>query len=113
MEEQKKVEYQNESKYYWKEYMKTFGAHLQEQIKETSYRFVYLWFEDPDDPVNSVFYIGIILVFTAFILWIAKQGLDYILQLIFLSAKKFLVFFILYLYSSFYHLQELNHFQYY
>ena len=43
-------------------------------------------FEDPDDPVNSVFYIGIILVFTAFVLWIAKQGLDYILQLIFLSA---------------------------
>ena len=30
--------------------MKTFGAHLQEQIKETSYRFVYLWFDDPDDP---------------------------------------------------------------
>ena len=43
-------------------------------------------FEDPDDPINSAVYIGIILVFTAFILWIAKQGLDWILQLIFLSA---------------------------
>ena len=32
-------------------------------------------FEDPDDPTNSVVYIGIILVFTAFVLWIAKQGL--------------------------------------
>ena len=43
-------------------------------------------FEDPEDPINSVVYIGIILVFTAFILWIAKNGLDYILQLIFLSS---------------------------
>ena len=43
-------------------------------------------FEDPDNPVNSLFYIAIILVFTAFVLWIAKQGLDYILQWIFLSA---------------------------
>ena len=43
-------------------------------------------FEDPDDPANSAVYIGIILVFTAFILWIAKQNLDWILQLIFLSA---------------------------
>ena len=43
-------------------------------------------FEDPDDPINSAVYIGIILVFTAFILWIAKQNLDWVLQLIFLSA---------------------------
>ena len=43
-------------------------------------------FEDPDDPTNSVYYIGIILVFTAFILWIAKQNLDWVLQLIFLTA---------------------------
>ena len=43
-------------------------------------------FEDPDDPTNSLVYIGIILVFTAFVLWIAKNGLDYILQLIFLSS---------------------------
>ena len=43
-------------------------------------------FEDPEDPINSVVYIGIILVFTAFVLWIAKNGLDYILQLIFLSS---------------------------
>ena len=38
-------------------------------------------FEDPEDPTNSLVYIGIILVFTAFVLWIAKKGLDYILQL--------------------------------
>ena len=43
-------------------------------------------FEDPEDPTNSAYYIGIILVFTAFILWIAKQNLDWFLQLIFLSA---------------------------
>ena len=43
-------------------------------------------FEDPEDPTNSVVYIGIILVFTAFVLWIAKNGLDYILQAIFLSS---------------------------
>ena len=43
-------------------------------------------FEDPDDPTNSAYYIGIILVLTAFILWIAKQTLVWVLQLIFLSA---------------------------
>ena len=43
-------------------------------------------FEDPEDPVNSFVYIGIILVFTALVLWIAKNGLDYILQAIFLSS---------------------------
>ncbi len=43
-------------------------------------------FEDPDDPTNSAYYIGIILVFTAFILWIAKQNLDWVLQGIFLTA---------------------------
>ena len=43
-------------------------------------------FEDPDDPTNSAYYIGIILVFTAFILWIAKQNLDWVLQVIFLTA---------------------------
>jgi presenilin-like A22 family membrane protease len=43
-------------------------------------------FEDPDDPVNSVFYIAIILVFTAFVLWIARKGLEWVLQAIFMSA---------------------------
>jgi presenilin-like A22 family membrane protease len=43
-------------------------------------------FEDPEDPLNSVVYIGIILVFTAFILWVAKQNLDWVLQIIFLTA---------------------------
>ncbi len=43
-------------------------------------------FEDPDDPINSVFYIAIILVFTAIVLWIAKKNLEWVLQLIFLSA---------------------------
>ena len=43
-------------------------------------------FEDPDDPVNSVFYIALILVFTAFVLWIAKKGLEWVLQAIFMSA---------------------------
>jgi presenilin-like A22 family membrane protease len=46
-------------------------------------------FEDPDDPANSFVYIGIILVFTAFVLWIAKRGLDYILHL--LKTKKLAV----------------------
>lgn len=43
-------------------------------------------FEDPEDPVNSAIYIGIILVFTAIVLWIARNGLDYILQVIFLTS---------------------------
>ena len=43
-------------------------------------------FEDPENPTNSLVYIIIILVFTAIVLWIAKNGLDYILQLIFLSS---------------------------
>ena len=43
-------------------------------------------FEDPDNPVNSVFYIAIILVFTAFVLWIARKGLEWVLQAIFMSA---------------------------
>jgi ribosomal protein S6--L-glutamate ligase len=30
--------------------MKTFGAHLKEEESSKSYRFVYLWFDDPDDP---------------------------------------------------------------
>ena len=43
-------------------------------------------FEDPEDPVNSAIYIGIILVFTAIVLWIARNGLDNILQVIFLTS---------------------------
>ena len=43
-------------------------------------------FEDPDDPVNSIFYIAVILVFTAFVLWIARKGLEWVLQAIFMSA---------------------------
>ena len=30
--------------------MKTFGIHLKEQESSKSYRFVYLWFDDPEDP---------------------------------------------------------------
>ena len=43
-------------------------------------------FEVPDDPVNSIFYIAVILVFTAFVLWIARKGLEWVLQAIFMSA---------------------------
>ena len=43
-------------------------------------------FEDPDDPVNSGLYIVLILVFTAFVLWLVRRGLQNLLQLIFLGA---------------------------
>ncbi|PKK85983.1 MAG: hypothetical protein CVT48_03080 [Thermoplasmata archaeon HGW-Thermoplasmata-1] len=43
-------------------------------------------FEDPDDPANVLFYIGIILVFTLIILLIAKFGKKWMIQVIVLLA---------------------------
>ena len=43
-------------------------------------------FEDPEDPLNSGIYIVMILSFTALVLWIVKQGLDWLLQSIFVIA---------------------------
>ena len=53
-------------------------------------------FEDPDDPVNSIFYIAVILVFTAFVLWIARKGLEWVLQAIFTSAIGITVIYVFY-----------------
>lgn len=43
-------------------------------------------FEDPEDPLNAIWYIGLIIVFTVIILLIAKYKLDWLIQLIILTA---------------------------
>jgi presenilin-like A22 family membrane protease len=43
-------------------------------------------FEDPEDPLNAVWLIGIILVFTALILWIARKKRERIIQWIILAS---------------------------
>lgn len=43
-------------------------------------------FEDPDDVGNSVGYIGLLLVFTFFILWVAKRGHKWVIRLVILGA---------------------------
>ena len=43
-------------------------------------------FEDPEDPLNAVWLIGIILVFTAIILWIARKKRERVIQWIILGS---------------------------
>lgn len=43
-------------------------------------------FEDPDDSTNSIGYIGLLLAFTFVILWIAKKGKKWMIQVIILGA---------------------------
>lgn len=43
-------------------------------------------FEDPEDPLNAVWLIGIILVFTALILWIARKKRERVIQWIILGS---------------------------
>lgn len=43
-------------------------------------------FDDPDDATNSIGYIGLLLVFTFAILWIAKKGKKWMIQVIILGA---------------------------
>jgi presenilin-like A22 family membrane protease len=43
-------------------------------------------FEDPEDPLNAVWLIGIILVFTAVILWIARKKRERVIQWIILGS---------------------------
>jgi presenilin-like A22 family membrane protease len=43
-------------------------------------------FEDPQDPTNPLLYLGLVIVFTAGILLVAKLGLDSIIQAVVLGA---------------------------
>lgn len=43
-------------------------------------------FEDPDDSINSIGYIALLLAFTFVILWIAKKGKKWMIQVIILGA---------------------------
>lgn len=43
-------------------------------------------FEDPEDPLNAVWLIGIILVFTVIILWIARKKRERVIQWIILGS---------------------------
>jgi presenilin-like A22 family membrane protease len=43
-------------------------------------------FEDPEDPLNPILYFGLILLFTIFILVVAKFGFDWVIQGIILFA---------------------------
>ncbi|WP_340820152.1 presenilin family intramembrane aspartyl protease PSH [Methanolobus sp. WCC4] len=55
-------------------------------------------FEDPDSTANSIYYIGIILVFTFFLLMAIKKNMEWIIQLTILlavGATMFYVFFAL------------------
>ena len=50
---------------------------------------------NPEDPTNSLLYFGAILVFTAFILFVVKRGVERILQAIILFAVATLTFYTL------------------
>lgn len=50
---------------------------------------------NPEDPTNSLLYFGAILVFTAFILFVVKRGVERVLQAIILFAVATLAFYTL------------------
>jgi len=53
-------------------------------------------FEDPDAPENSVYYLGLILVFTLFILIVIKLNAKWLIQLIILGAVASTICYVLY-----------------
>ena len=54
-------------------------------------------FENPEDPLNAVWLIGIILVFTALILWIARKKRERVIQWIILGADGLTLVYVFYL----------------
>jgi presenilin-like A22 family membrane protease len=54
-------------------------------------------FQNPGDPVNLVFFVVVLLVFTALILLIIRLGKKGALRMIFLGAATLLIFYVLYL----------------
>jgi presenilin-like A22 family membrane protease len=51
--------------------------------------------EDVDDPTNPLWYIGMVVVFTFFILWLARKGGDRVIQVIILFAVGMTMYFVL------------------
>ncbi len=51
--------------------------------------------EDVDDPTNPLLYIGMVIVFTFFILWIARRGMQRVIQIIILFAVGMTMYFVL------------------
>ena len=51
-------------------------------------------FEDPNDPLNIIYYLVIIIIFTGLILYIAKKGKDILIQTIILCIFSFTLFYI-------------------
>lgn len=53
-------------------------------------------FEDPEDPFNVVYFIGIILVFTAILLFIVKRGGQRVIQWIILTSVGLTLLYVMY-----------------
>lgn len=53
-------------------------------------------FEDPEDPMNVVYFIGIILVFTAVLLFIVKRGGQRVIQWIILTSVGLTLLYVMY-----------------
>jgi presenilin-like A22 family membrane protease len=51
--------------------------------------------DDVDDPTNPLLYIGMVIVFTFFILWIARKGMQRVIQIIILFAVGMTMYFVL------------------
>jgi presenilin-like A22 family membrane protease len=51
--------------------------------------------EDVDDPTNPLWYIGMVILFTFFILWIARKGGQRVIQMIILFAVGMTMYFVL------------------
>ena len=53
-------------------------------------------FEDPDSTANSIYYIGLILVFTGFLLLAIKKNMEWIIQLVILLAVGATMYYVFY-----------------
>ncbi len=51
--------------------------------------------EDVDDPVNPLLYVGMVLLFTAFILYIARKGMQRLIQAIILFAVGMTMYYVM------------------
>ena len=51
--------------------------------------------EDVDDPTNPLWYIGMVVIFTFFILWLARKGGQRVIQVIILFAVGMTMYFVL------------------
>lgn len=51
--------------------------------------------DNVDNPVNPILYIGMVILFTFFILWIARKGMQRLIQIIILFAVGMTIYFVL------------------